>query len=293
MLGGVRAGHAGSLDPFATGLLPVCVGRATRLVRFVSSGAKRYTARVRFGQATDTDDPTGKPVGPPAACPDTSAIRRALPGFLGAIEQRPPRFSAKHVGGRRAYRLARAGEPVELAPARVRVDELRLLSYDGEIAEIACQVGPGTYIRALARDLGERLGGAAHLVGLRRTEVGPFRVSDAVRLEESLDRSDVLERLLDPLAALEGMPRLLVSQDERGLLGHGRLLPYRVRDPLDKGTGEMPLAEGFHCAVAQTEAPAGPGLGDDAGLALIAVVSATALGWQPVVVWNPGPTLPE
>ena len=117
LLGGVRAGHAGSLDPFATGLLPVCVGRATRLVRFVSSGAKRYTARVRFGQATDTDDPTGKPVGPPAACPDTSAIRRALPGFLGAIEQRPPRFSAKHVGGRRAYRLARAGEPVELAPA--------------------------------------------------------------------------------------------------------------------------------------------------------------------------------
>ncbi len=287
MLGGVRAGHAGSLDPFATGLLPVCVGRATRLVRFVSSGAKQYTARVRFGQATDTDDPTGKPVGPPAACPDASAIRRALPGFLGAIEQRPPQFSAKHVGGQRAYRLARAGEPVELAPVRVRVDELHLLSYDGEIAEIACQVGPGTYIRALARDLGERLGGAAHLVGLRRTGVGPFRVSDAVRLEDLLDRGDVLERLLDPLAALEGMPRLLVSQDERGLLGHGRLLPYRARDPLDKGTGEMPLADGFHCAVAQTGAPGGPGLGKDAGLALIAVVSATALGWQPVVVWAP------
>ena len=114
-----------------------------------------------------------------------------------------------------------------------------------------------------------------------------------MRLEESLDRGDVLERLLDPLAALEGMPRLLVSEDECALLGHGRLLPYRARDPLDEGTEEMPLADGFRCAVAQTGAPGGPGLGKDAGLALIAVVSATTLGWQPVVVWNPGPTLPE
>ncbi len=293
MLGGVRAGHAGSLDPFATGLLPVCVGRATRLVRFVSPGAKRYRARVRFGQATDTDDLTGQPVGPPAACPDASAIRRALPGFLGAIEQRPPHYSAKHVGGQRAYKLARAGEPVQLAPTRVRVDELHLLNYDGETAEIACQVGPGTYIRALARDLGERLGGAAHLVGLRRTGVGPFEVSDAVRLEQLADRGDALERLLDPLAALPGMPRLLISEDERALLGHGRPLPYRAGDPLEEGTGEMPPADGFRCAVAQTGPPGEPGLGRDAGLSLVAVVSPTALGWRPIVVWNAGPTFPE
>ncbi len=285
-LGGVRAGHAGSLDPFATGLLPVCVGRATRLVRFVAAGAKRYRARVRFGQATDTDDGTGQPLGAPAAPPESSAILRVLPEFLGEIDQIPPRYSAKQVGGRRAYRLARAGRPVRLAPSRVRVDELRLLGYDGKVAEFACQVGPGTYIRALARDLGARLGGAAHLATLRRTGVGPFEVSAAARLDGLSDRDAITARLLDPLAALRGIPRLLVSEEGSRLLGHGRLLPYGGADErADNATGPLPDGE-VRCAVASLHPPAGSA--DESGLALIAVISATPHGWRPLVVWNAG-----
>lgn len=289
-LGGVRAGHAGSLDPFATGLLPVCVGRATRLVRFVASGAKRYRARVCFGQATDTDDVTGQPVGAPTACPETSAILEVLPEFLGAVDQVPPRYSAKRVGGRRAYRLARAGRPVELAPRRVRIDELRLLGYDGKVAEIECQVGPGTYIRALARDLGARLGGAAHLAALRRTAVAPFEVSGAAELAELSDRDVIASRLLDPLTALQGMPRLLVSEEESRLLGHGRVVPHDTAGG-SANDAESPLSDGeVRCAVA----PLGPGGGpaDERGLTLVAVVSATAQGWRPLVVWNPAGRAP-
>ena len=285
-LGGVRAGHAGSLDPFATGLLPVCVGRATRLVRFVAAGAKRYRARVRFGQATDTDDGTGQPLGTSAACPESSAIERVLPEFLGVIDQVPPRYSAKQVGGRRAYRLARAGRPVRLAPSRVRVDELRLLGYDGKVAEFACQVGPGTYIRALARDLGERLGGAAHLAALRRTGVGPFEVSAAARLDELPDRDAITARLLDPLSALTGIPRLLVSDDESLLLGHGRLLPYRAADESGNSAARPMAGAEIRCAVKPHEPPTGSA--DEPGLSLIAVVSAAPGGWRPLVVWNTG-----
>ncbi len=285
-LGGLRAGHAGSLDPFATGLLHVCLGRATRLVRFVAAGAKRYRARVCFGQATDTDDGTGQPLGAAAACPESSAIERALPEFLGEIDQVPPRYSAKQVGGRRAYRLARAGRPVRLAPSRVRVDELRLLGYDGKVAELACQVGPGTYIRALARDLGERLGGAAHLAALRRTGVGPFEVSAAARLDELSDRDAIIARLLEPLAALTGIPRLLVSEEEAGLLGHGRLIPCGAADE-HAGAAPGPPSDGeVRCAVASLHPPTGPA--GDSGLALVAVVSATPHGWRPLVVWSAG-----
>lgn len=285
-LGGVRAGHAGSLDPFATGLLPVCVGRATRLVRFVAAGAKRYRARVSFGQATDTDDGTGRPLGTPAACPESSAIERVLPEFLGEIDQVPPRYSAKQVGGRRAYRLARAGRPVRLAPSPVRVDELRLLGYDGKVAEFVCQVGPGTYIRALARDLGERLGGAAHLAALRRTGVGPFEVSAAARLDELPDRDAITARLLDPLSALTGIPRLLVSDDESRLLGHGRLLPYRAADESGNSAARPMAGAEIRCAVKPHEPPTGSA--DEPGLSLIAVVSAAPCGWRPLVVWNTG-----
>lgn len=290
-LGGVRAGHAGSLDPFATGLLPVCVGRATRLVRFVAAGAKRYRARVCFGQATDTDDATGQPVGARAACPETSAIGQVLPEFLGVIDQIPPRYSAKQVGGRRAYRLARAGRPVRLAPSRVRVDELDLLRYDGKVADFACQVGPGTYIRALARDLGERLGGAAHLAALRRTGVGPFEVSAAARLDELPDRDAITARLLDPLSALTGIPRLPVSRDGSRLLGHGRLLPYCAAEACSDQPARPRSHGEIRCAVASLDPSANSA--DAGGPELIAVVSAAPGGWRPLVVWNTGGSDPE
>lgn len=269
----------------------MCVGRATRLVRFVMSGTKRYRAFVRFGQATDTDDLTGQPVGPATKCPEASAIEEALTGFLGAIEQRPPQYSAKHVGGRRAYQLARAGKPVPLAAVRVRVDELRLVEYDGQVAEVACSVGPGTYIRALARDLGERLGGAAHLVALRRTGVGPFLVSDAVRLGELPDRATALKRILDPLAALEGMPRLELADEDCALLTHGRVVPYRGANMRpEESAGEGPDGQpDVRCVVAPAPLADGQGAREESGLTLVAVVSPSAAGWRPVVVWNTNP----
>ena len=273
----------GSLDPFATGLLPVCVGRATRLARFIAAGAKRYRAAVRFGQATDTDDRTGRPVGAPAAPPAESALREALGEFLGEIEQRPPIYSAKRIGGRRAYSLARAGTPVRLAPVAVRVDALELLDFDGQVAEIACQVGPGVYIRALARDLGERLGGAAHLIALRRTAVGPFPVAEAVRLGE-LDGEAALRRLLDPLAALAGMPRMVVSASAAAALARGRVLPFAGDDRERPPPPENPLE--IRCAVAPLARKGG-------ALGLVAVVAAKASGWRPLVVWDTDPGAPS
>ena len=276
VLGGVRAGHAGSLDPMATGLLPVVVGRATRLARFVASGTKRYLASVRFGQATDTDDRTGKQIGAPAPVPSEAALREALGEFLGVIEQRPPPYSAKRVRGQRAYRLARAGRPAWLAPARIRVDSLELLGFEGAVAEIACQVGPGAYIRALARDLGERLGGAAHLVALRRTGVGRFRVGDATRSDDLGDREAVLGRLLDPLVALGDLPRLPVSPEGALALAHGRALP--VEAAAGAGAPAAPpgsAAAGYRCAVTSD------------GETLVAVVTRTDAGWRPLVGWAP------
>lgn len=274
LLGGARVGHVGSLDPFATGLLPVCVGRATRLVRFVTAGTKRYRAVIRFGQATDTDDRTGDPVGSPGPIPSESDVRAALGGFLGVVLQRPPPYSAKRVGGRRAYRLARSGKPPELAPVPVRIESLDLLALRGRDAEVRCETGPGTYIRALARDLGQRLGTAAHLAALRREAVAGFALSDASTLSqlEELGRAEVRRRILPPLAALSGMPRLPVDEEGARLLGHGRAAP----GPAARGARR----EGLRAAVR-------PGPGRSAP-ELVAIVRPVAEGWRPVLVWRVG-----
>ncbi len=278
-LGGIRAGHAGTLDPFATGLLPVLVGRATRLARFVASGRKRYRASVRFGWATDTDDRTGRPIGDrlhPA--PDRASLSAVLPAFTGEIEQRPPAFSAKRIAGQRAYRLARQGKPVAAAPVRVHIHALDLENLEEDTARITCEVGPGTYIRALARDLGERLGGAAHLSALRRTAVGPFAVDEATPPGELPDRESVLARLLPPLEALRAMPRLPVPEAAARALGHGRpALPQMWRDaggpalPNPNSPGEL------RAAVARS---------GRTGSELVAVVRPQAGGFQPVLVWR-------
>ncbi len=265
--GGVRVGHAGSLDPLATGLLPLCLGPATRLIRFVGEGAKRYRATIRFGQATDTDDCTGRPVGEPGRAPAGEDLRRALPGFVGAIMQTPPRFSAKRVAGQRAYRLARSGKEVDLAPVRVRVGSLELLEYDGREAVVACEVGPGTYIRALARDLGERLGSGAHLAALRRLSVGRHQVEAAVRLE-TLRTGEELERaLLPPIRVFDGWHRLELDRDAALRLGHGNPIPAAAGSE----AGERRVAV----------------LPGDAGRErLVAVVEAEKSHWRPVVVWQ-------
>lgn len=278
LLGGARCGHAGALDPFATGLLPIGVGRATRLLRFVGEGRKRYRAEVRFGQATDTDDRCGAPLGTARPPPGEAQVRAALPEFVGEIAQRPPAYSAKHVDGQRAYRLARAGRPPDLPPVPVRVYALELVRYgDGE-AELRCEAGPGVYVRALARDLGDRLGCGAHLSALRRTAVGPFSVEDAIRLPALQRAGPEAAPLLDPLAALAGMERLVVEGEGLVRLRSGRAVPFDEASPAPGEAGPSRPRAAVRRRLREE--------GD--GFTLVAVVSAVEGAWRPLVVWETG-----
>jgi tRNA pseudouridine55 synthase len=218
-VGEKRVGHAGTLDPFATGLLVVLAGRATRLIPHVSGDPKVYEATVRFGAATDTEDHLGAVV-LEAPAPTRAAVEAALPSLTGWLDQVPPAYSAKRVQGRRAYDLAREGVAVELAPARVRVDAFELLAWrDGRPAEADVRVtcGGGTYVRSLARDLARAAGSAAHLSALRRVRSGAFAVADAASLHQVREGSVALR---PPLDALPDHPvQALEDGDVRRVLG--------------------------------------------------------------------------
>ena len=195
--GGARTGHAGTLDPLATGVVVCCLGRATRCVEHLMGLTKVYEAEVDLSAFTSTDDREGErrevAVAEP---PDEVALRDALGGFVGLIEQTPPLFSAVHVGGQRAYRMARRGEKVELLPRTVRVEAIELLRFAWPIAALHITCGRGTYIRSIARDLGRSLAAGGHLASLRRTAVGSYDLSIAVgaeRLEEPIAQEDLLE----------------------------------------------------------------------------------------------------
>ncbi|AHG90727.1 tRNA pseudouridine synthase B [Gemmatirosa kalamazoonensis] len=208
-LGESRIGHAGTLDPFATGLLVLLVGSATRLLPHVSGDPKVYEAAIQFGAETDTEDLHGTVVRQ-APLPGRAAIEAALPSLTGELDQTPPAYSAKRIGGRRAYDLAREGAAVTLAPARVRVDRWEILAWRGDESAVAgCDArvtcGGGTYIRSLARDLGRAVASAAHLTALRRTHSGAFDVSDA----DSLDALREGRARVRP--ALDALPHLPVQ----------------------------------------------------------------------------------
>jgi tRNA pseudouridine55 synthase len=177
-LGERRIGHAGTLDPFATGLLVLLAGRVTRLLPYLDAEPKVYQARIRFGSATDTDDATGR-VTREARLPIRADVDRVIGELTGSFDQVPPAYSARHVGGRRAYDVARQGDPVELPPTRVTVHAWEVTSRTTDTLDAVITCSGGTYIRALARDLGRRTGSAAHLAALRRTRSGPFDVRDA------------------------------------------------------------------------------------------------------------------
>jgi len=219
-LGEKRVGHTGTLDPFATGVLPLCIGKATRLARFLSAGDKEYSATVRLGFATSTDDLTGEPLSRPRVGPLLSAdVERALAGFVGSFAQVPPAFSAKHVGGRRLYELARRGEPAPRSATTVTVHAIELVDFADDRLEILVRCSPGTYVRALARDLGEKLGVGGHLTVLRRTRSGPFDLSVAVPADDLI----AAERRLVPMAALlPELPAVAVAASARPLLKNGR-----------------------------------------------------------------------
>lgn len=221
---GVRTGHTGTLDPFATGLLLVALGHATRLIRFLPSEPKVYRAMIAFGASTDTDDLTGTVVSH-APLPDESVVRAAIPELTGILEQRPPAYSARHVGGRRAYQIAREGAEPLLVPTTVTVHSWDVESVTPSTLTATITCSSGTYIRALARDLGARCGSAAHLAELRRTRIGPFDVTNAVAPDESAAAT-----LIAPADALGAMPRQLLSGSDVELVRHGRAVAADIDD---------------------------------------------------------------
>ena len=216
-LGTRRVGHAGTLDPFATGLLVVMSGVATRCIRFVSTEPKVYLATITFGTERDTDDVTGQVVRE-ALPPPIEAIRVALPGLTGVLAQVPPAYSAKKVDGQRAYALARGGAAVTLEPSRVTVHQWEEVGWEAGqlVARVTC--GTGTYIRALARDLGRLTGSAAHLSSLRRERSGPFHVDEATTWD-ALRQGEVGAR--DPLDALRDLPVVTLDPAEAVRAKHG------------------------------------------------------------------------
>lgn len=225
-LGLRRIGHFGTLDPFASGLLVLGVGPATRLAPFCVAHAKIYRATVRLGERSDTDDSEGaiEPV-EVAVVPDRAAVDRACVAWIGSVLQVPPAYSAKHVGGVRAYALARAGTTVTLEAAPVRIDAIEIERYAWPELEIVVRCGPGTYIRALARDLGEELGTGGHCAALRRLASGPFRVEDAVSWSELAATLTACSALMPSWRAVADLPAVTVDADAQRAFAQGRDLP--------------------------------------------------------------------
>jgi tRNA pseudouridine55 synthase len=237
-LGQRRMGHAGTLDPFATGLLVLCLGHATRLVQFVGSGPKLYEGTVLLGVSTDTDDITGQHTGDPVPePPPREEIQRSLEILRGRREQTPPAFSAKRVGGVRAYRRARRGQNVLLRPVPVTIHELEILFAEGPRIGIRASVSPGTYMRALARDLGLELGLGACLESLRRLSSGPFRVEEAARPDDPPGR--LTARLLPLDQVPLGLASLAVSHDAASRLSVGRPVRWPEGQRAEDSDGEL------------------------------------------------------
>jgi tRNA pseudouridine55 synthase len=226
-IGGGRVGHAGTLDPFATGVLVLCLGTATRVAEWASGFDKRYLAEITLGVETDSYDSTGRVVASNSAPVDRGQVERALTRFIGDIEQRPPAFSAIQIDGRRMYDLARRGTSVVIAPRRITIAQLDLIAWDPPRATIDLTCSKGTYVRSLAHDLGEALGTGGHLSALRRTASGPFAIVEAHALDDAISaiRAGVGGPLLRPLdLAIEHLPRLQLDVEGVEDLSHGRPL---------------------------------------------------------------------
>jgi len=234
LFGAQKAGHAGTLDPLATGILPIALGEATKTVPFAVDGEKSYRFTVRFGVETDTDDAEGKVVRTCDLLPTAEDIEDVLEDFMGEISQVPPAFSAIKIDGNRAYDLARSGEEVVLEPRTVLIEELRLIDMpDAATAVLETDCGKGTYVRALARDIGRELGSAGHVIALRRTRVGPFYEDASVPLavlSEAAEAGDI-DRYLRPVeAALDDIPALSVGPNDAASLSRGQAVLVRGRD---------------------------------------------------------------
>lgn len=231
-----KAGHAGTLDPLATGILPIALGEATKTVPFAVDGEKAYRFTVRWGEETATDDSEGKVTNRSDHRPAAADIEVLLPQFHGAVEQVPPAYSAIKIDGARAYDLARDGEVVEMKSRIVMIERLELMQHDGDTSVFEAECGKGTYVRALARDLGRLLKCYGHVIALRRTRVGPFDEASAVTLDEIFAAADdaatdLTLKLLAPVeTALVDLPELLVSASDAASLTRGQAVLIRGRD---------------------------------------------------------------
>ena len=282
-LGERRIGHTGTLDPMASGVLPLVLGRATRLARFLSATEKTYIAVVRLGMETDSHDADGQPVGDPydGAMPDPAAIERALDSFRGTFLQQPPRFSAKKIGGIRSHALARqqraqpstalrpgpstslAPGPVVATPVSVTVSDLRLLGARGNDVELALTCSAGFYVRALAHELGRQLGTGAHLAALQRTRVSDLRLEDAIALDAIVGDAKAASAAVIPMGRmLTTLPAAALSDEGVRRARHGRLLgPGDFCAPLPQAApGFMRLLDSSGDLVGVAEPERGPGV---------------------------------
>ncbi len=234
-----KCGHAGTLDPLATGMLPIALGEATKTVSFVMDGTKIYRFTVRWGIQTSTDDREGEVIARSDVRPTRAAIEAILPEFIGEIMQVPPKFSAIKIDGERAYDLARDGEEVVLEARPIEILGLDLVDMpDADTTVFECECGKGTYVRALARDMGKRLGTVGHVVGLRRIVVGPFEEEDMIPLSEleaafEAGGSDAVRALMSPVeAGLQEVTEVAVNRDAAARLRRGQSVILRGRDAI-------------------------------------------------------------
>ncbi len=234
LLKALKAGHAGTLDPLATGILPIAFGEATKTIPIVQDGEKEYAFTVKWGEETATDDSEGAVTLRSDSRPSTGEIEAVLPRFTGLIDQRPPDFSAIKVDGERAYDLARGGQAVELAERKILVRSLTLTGEEPGLAHFSARCGKGAYVRSLARDIGRALGCHGHVVALRRTRVGPFSLENSSA--DAVESAEAAERALKPLSAgLTELPRIAIDRDGAAVLRCGQRLLLRGDAP---GEGE-------------------------------------------------------
>jgi tRNA pseudouridine55 synthase len=261
-------GHTGTLDPLATGVLVLCIGKATRLAEYVQAMPKSYTSRFRLGSRSDTDDVDGTvtPV-PGAVAPSADAVRDAVRSFVGTIEQTPPAYSAAKVSGRRAYAIARGGGDVDLAPRPVTVYDIRITAYSYPYLDVEVDCGKGTYIRSIARDLGAKLGCGGMVETLRRTRVGPFRAEDGVPPDAEADAA--LAKLRPVEDAVAGLPAWRVDDVGARAVAHGNAVPVAAGRLLREGEGDEAVL-----------------LAGDGRLLAIAKQDTVGRVWRPVKVFG-------
>ncbi len=240
-----KAGHLGTLDPLATGVLPVCVGKATRLAQFLPSSPKEYTGEIRFGFSTNTYDREGFPAGPEVPFDGAKDdIRRMMQSLTGVLDQVPPPFSAKKIAGVRSYKLARTNRTIEMAPVKVEIQQFELLSLDPPFAKFIVVCSAGTYVRSLVHDLGRKAGCGAHLTALRRTRSGEFRIEDAIGLDRITEA-----KLISINRLLSSWPSIEVSESDESRVAHGN----RIRSACAGDLARILNKKGQFIAVASVE----------------------------------------